>query len=67
MKSRAAFAAKNVCTIYEEKLLDHKCCPLFADDVKIFTAVNIRSDEKTKELQEDIQKLCEWKWQLPFK
>ena len=43
-------------------------CQLFADDAKIFTAVNVRSDVEPKVLQDDLQKLCEWskKWQLPF-
>ena len=42
------------------------CCKLFADDVKIYSA--IQSEDDTVSLQNDINSLVQWStlWQLPF-
>ena len=42
------------------------CCKLFADDAKIYSA--IQSEDDTVPLQNDINSLVEWStlWQLPF-
>ena len=42
------------------------CCKLFADDTKIYSA--IQSEDDTVSLQNDINSLVEWSmlWQLPF-